>query len=79
MANRIGNFRDQVNDLSGNVVDITIVGVNEKISGRVAEVLDEFLILMPLQPEGLPMFVRTDVIVAFALHTDTGNEESCSR
>jgi hypothetical protein len=78
MANRIGNFRDLVKDLSGNVVDITICGVNEKLTGRVAEVLDEFLILKPLQPDGLPMFVRTDVIVAFALHTDTGNEESCS-
>lgn len=66
MANRIGNFRDQVNDLGGFVVDI-IGGVNEKISGRVAEVFDEFLILMPL-PDGLPMFVRTDVIVAFAAY-----------
>ncbi len=79
MEKTIGNFRDQVNDLGGFVVDITIGGVNEKISGRVAEVLDEFLILKPLQPEGLPMFVRTDVIVAFALHTDTGNEESRDR
>ena len=76
MANRIGNFRDLVKDLSGNVVDITICGVNEKLTGRVAEVLDEFLILKPLQPDGLPMFVRTDVIVAFALHTD---KESCYR
>ncbi len=75
MANRIGNFRDLVKDLSGNVVDITICGVNEKLTGRVAEVLDEFLILKPLQPDGLPMFVRTDVIVAFALHTDTGRGE----
>ncbi len=75
MANRIGNFRDLEKDLSGNVVDITICGVNEKLTGRVAEVLDEFLILKPLQPDGLPMFVRTDVIVAFALHTDTGRGE----
>ena len=75
MEKTIGNFRDQVNDLGGFVVDITIGGVNEKISGRVAEVLDEFLILMQT-PDGLPTFVRTDVIVAFALHTD---EESCYR